>query len=94
MCGKVAAPCHNATARLATATACAASDQSMTRRRSQRSASTPPGSPTTSWATASTASTRPDAAAEPVTISTTSGKAMREALKPTSDSAWLPHSSV
>jgi hypothetical protein len=61
--------------------------------RFQRSASAPAGSPAISWAIASTPSTSPDSAGEPVTASTSSGNAIIDALKPASDSAWLPHSS-
>jgi hypothetical protein len=37
-------------------------------------------------------STSPEAAAEPVSASTSSGKAITEALRPTPDSTWLIHS--
>jgi hypothetical protein len=61
--------------------------------RFHRSTSAPAGRPATSWAAATVPRTSPDAAAEPVTARTSSGKAIAAALKPNSDSAWLTHSS-
>ena len=84
---------QSARTRLPAATACAASQASMTVLRFQRSTSAPPGSPATNCAAATVPRTRPDAAPEPVTASTSSGKAIVAALKPNSDSTWLPHSS-
>jgi hypothetical protein len=60
--------------------------------RFQRSTSAPAGSPAASCATAIVPSTTPAAAAEPVTASTSSGKAIAEALKPNSDVTRLAHS--
>ncbi len=66
----------------------------MTRLRSHRSTSAPPGSASTAWAVASAASTRPEAAADPVIARTTSGNASMDALKPISALPWLTHSRV
>src|SRR5262249_35270349 len=92
-CGTLATPDSSAATRVPAATAWAASQPSMTFLRFQRSTSAPAGSPASSWAAAVAASTSPEAAAEPVTASTSSGKAIVEALKPNPDSTWLLHSS-
>ncbi|GLW91314.1 hypothetical protein Aglo03_21300 [Actinokineospora globicatena] len=76
------------------ATTFAASHASITRLRSHRSTRAPAGNPTTNWATASAASTSPDAAADPVSANTSSGNAIIDALNPTSAQACPTHSNV
>lgn len=73
----VAPSSTSATTRLASATTCAASQASITRLRSHRSTSAPPGSASTACAVASAASTSPEAAADPVIASTTRGDSSR-----------------
>ena len=79
--------------RLAEAAASIASQPTMMYLRFQRSASTPAGSPAASWAAAIVPSTTPDSAADPVVVSTSSGKAIPALLKPNPDSILLPHRS-
>jgi aryl carrier-like protein len=70
-----------------------ASQPSMIFLRSQRSTRAPAGSPARSCPAAIAPSTTPDAAADPVSASTSSGKAITATLRPTPDSTWLIHSS-
>jgi hypothetical protein len=91
MCDTVATSHHSAATRLASVSDWAASQPSMIFRRSHRSTSAPAGNPASNCASASAASTSPEAAADPVSASTSNGNAISEALNPTSDRTCEPH---